>query len=219
MYCYRRVYNHSFFCYNINGESMKKVLLFLSLFLIFIPNVFAKEKVTISVFYSKTCIHCTHLHEYLDNLEQDSKYGEMINIDYYEVNEKENSEIFNKVLAYFKRQSSGVPFYVIGSKYEVGFPNPETMEKEYNETDAKIKKLIEEEYKNNKKTNIVKDIINEKVKVTTTEKSTLPLVEDDTKIIEPANEKTKSKKLILYMGIPSTIIVLIVIILTRRKEA
>ena len=53
----------------------------------------------------------------------------MINIDYYEVNEKENSEIFNKVLAYFKRQSSGVPFYVIGSKYEVGFPNPETMEK------------------------------------------------------------------------------------------
>ena len=96
----------------------------------------------------------------------------MINIDYYEVNEKENSEIFNKVLAYFKRQSSGVPFYVIGSKYEVGFPNPETMEKEYNETDAKIKKLIEEEYKDNKKTNIVKDIINEKVKVTTTEKST-----------------------------------------------
>lgn len=198
---------------------MKKILLFLSLFLIFIPSVFAKEKVTISVFYSKTCIHCQHLHEYLDELEKDSKYGKMISIDYYEVSEKENSEIFNKVLSYFKRESSGVPFYVIGSKYEVGFPNPETMEKEYKNTDSKIKKIIEEEYNSNKNNNIVKKIINEKIKVTTTEKSTLPLVEDDTKIIEPANEKTKSQKLILYMGIPSTIIVLIVIILTRRKEA
>ena len=219
MYCYRMVYNHSFFCYNINGESMKKVLLFLSLFLIFIPNVFAKEKVTISVFYSKTCIHCTHLHEYLDNLEQDSKYGEMINIDYYEVNEKENSEIFNKVLAYFKRQSSGVPFYVIGSKYEVGFPNPETMEKEYKETDTKIKKLIDEEYKNNKKTNIVKDIINEKVKVTTTEKSTLPLVEENSNFIEPANQKHNTFKYIIYIGIPSAIILIVYILIRKKKEA
>lgn len=219
MYCYRMVYNHSFFCYNIIGESMKKVLLFLSLFLIFIPNVFAKEKVTISVFYSKTCIHCTHLHEYLDNLEKDSKYGEMINIDYYEVNEKENSEIFNKVLAYFKRQSSGVPFYVIGSKYEVGFPNPETMEKEYKETDVKIKKLIDEEYKNNKKTNIVKDVINEKVKVTTTEKSTLPLVEENNNFIEPANQKYNTFKYIIYIGIPSAIILIVFLLIRKKKEA
>lgn len=197
---------------------MKKVLLFLSLFLIFIPNVFAKEKVTISVFYSKTCIHCTHLHEYLDNLEKDLKYGEMINIDYYEVNEKENSEIFNKVLAYFKRQSSGVPFYVIGSKYEVGFPNPETMEKEYKETDEKIKKLIDEEYKNNKKTSIVKDIIDEKVKVTTTEKSTLPLVEENNNFIEPANQKHNTIKYILYIGIPSAIILIVYIFIRKKKE-
>ena len=92
------------------------------------------------------------------------------------------------------------------------------MEKEYKETDVKIKKLIDEEYKNNKKTRIVKDIIDEKVKVTTTEKSTLPLVEENNSFIEPANQKHNTFKYIIYIGILSAIILIVYIFIRKKKE-
>ena len=121
---------------------MKKVLILIISLLVFIPNVYAKEKTTVSVFYSESCIHCKHLHTYLDELENDETYNKMFKVDYYEIHDSTNSSLFDKVLAYFKKSSSGVPFYVIGDKYEVGFPNPETMQEQYEKQDKKIKELI-----------------------------------------------------------------------------
>jgi thiol-disulfide isomerase/thioredoxin len=196
---------------------MKKLLLIIIALFVLIPSVYAKEKVTISVFYSDSCIHCKHLHEYLDELSKDSKYGKMFNIDYYEIHDKSNSEIFNKTIAYFKKTSTGVPFYVIGDTYEIGFPNPETMQEEYEKQDLEIKKQIEKSYQNNSK-NIVKDIKEGKVKVTTTEKQTIPLVQEDRENLEKSNKKVNNNY--IYLGVIPVLLIVIIIyaIIAKKKE-
>lgn len=195
---------------------MKKVLILIISLLVFIPNVYAKEKTTVSVFYSESCIHCKHLHTYLDELEKDETYNKMFKVDYYEIHDSTNSSLFDKVLAYFKKSSSGVPFYVIGDKYEVGFPNPETMQEQYEKQDKKIKELIEKAYKNNQK-NIVKEIDEGKVKVTTTVKETIPLVEENNVLVE-SNKKPFFNKYMLIGIIPAVIIIAAVLIVFKRKK-
>ena len=195
---------------------MKKVLILIISLLVFIPNVYAKEKTTVSVFYSESCIHCKHLHTYLDELENDETYNKMFKVDYYEIHDSTNSSLFDKVLAYFKKSSSGVPFYVIGDKYEVGFPNPETMQEQYEKQDKKIKELIEKAYKNNQK-NIVKEIDEGKVKVTTTVKETIPLVEENNVLVE-SNKKPFFNKYMLIGIIPAVIIIAAVLIVFKRKK-
>jgi len=195
---------------------MKKVLILIVSLLVFIPNVYAKEKTTVSVFYSESCIHCKHLHTYLDELEKDETYNKMFKVDYYEIHDSTNSSLFDKVLAYFKKSSSGVPFYVIGDKYEVGFPNPETMKEQYEKQDKKIKELIEKAYKNNQK-NIVKEIDEGKVKVTTTVKETIPLIEENNMLVE-SNKKPFFNKYMLIGIIPAVIIIAVVLIVFKRKK-
>jgi len=195
---------------------MKKVLILIVSLLVFIPNVYAKEKTTVSVFYSESCIHCKHLHTYLDELEKDETYNKMFKVDYYEIHDSTNSNLFDKVLAYFKKSSSGVPFYVIGDKYEVGFPNPETMKEQYEKQDKKIKELIEKAYKNNQK-NIVKEIDEGKVKVTTTVKETIPLIEENNMLVE-SNKKPFFNKYMLIGIIPAVIIIAVVLIVFKRKK-
>ena len=195
---------------------MKKILIIIASLLVFIPSVYAKEKTTISVFYSSSCIHCKHLHEYLDELEKDENYNKMFKVDYYEINDNNNAKIFDKTLAYFKKSSSGVPFYVIGDEYEVGFPNPETMKDEYEKKDKLIKELIEKAYKNNKK-NIVEDIKEEKIKVTTTVKETIPLVEEN-KTFEESNKKPIFNKNMLFGIIPGVILIIVILITFKNKK-
>ena len=195
---------------------MKKVLILIISLLVFIPSVYAKEKTTVSVFYSESCIHCKHLHAYLDELEKDETYNKMFKVDYYEIHDSTNSSLFDKVLAYFKKSSSGVPFYVIGDKYEVGFPNPETMQEQYEKQDKKIKELIEKAYKNNQK-NIVKEIDEGKVKVTTTVKETIPLVEENNVLVE-SNKKPFFNKYMLIGIIPAVIIIAGILIVFKRKK-
>ena len=196
---------------------MKKVLILIVSLLVFIPSVYAKEKVTISVFYSSSCIHCKHLHEYLDELESDEKYSKMFKVDYYEIHDSTNSNLFDKTLAYFKKSSSGVPFYVIGEKYEVGFPNPETMKEEYEKQDKKIKELIEKAYKNNQK-DVVKAIKDEKIQVTTTVKETIPLVEENNKLFEESNKKPFFKKYLLVGIIPTLLVIAVILIVFKNKK-
>ncbi|MCR5483475.1 MAG: hypothetical protein K6E99_03645 [Bacilli bacterium] len=195
---------------------MKKVLILIISLLVFIPNVYAKEKTTVSVFYSESCIHCKHLHTYLDELEKDETYNKMFKVDYYEIHDSTNSSLFDKVLAYFKKSSSGVPFYVIGDKYEVGFPNSETMQEQYEKQDKKIKELIEKAYKNNQM-NIVKEIDEGKVKVTTTVKETLPLVEENNVLVE-SNKKPFFNKYMLIGIIPAVLIIAAVLIVFKLKK-
>ena len=195
---------------------MKKILILIVSLLVFIPSVYAKEKTTVSVFYSSSCVHCTHLHEYLDKLESDEKYSKMFKVDYYEIHENNNYEIFNKTLAYFNKSTSGVPFYVIGDKYEVGFPNPETMTEQYEKQDKKIKELIEKAYKNNQK-NIVKEIKEGKIEVTTTVKETIPLVEENN-AFEESNKKPFFNKYMLIGIIPAILIIFIILIVHRNKK-
>ena len=195
---------------------MKKVLILIVSLLFFIPSVSAKEKVTISVFYSESCIHCKRLHTYLDELENDENYNKMFKVDYYEIHDNSSSVLFDKVLAYFKKTSSGVPFYVIGEKYEVGFPDPETMKDEYEKQDKKIKELIEKAYKNNQK-DIVKKLNEGKIQVTTTVKETIPLVEDNT-IFEESNKKPIFNKYILIGIIPAVLIIATILIVFKGKK-
>lgn len=155
---------------------MKKVLLILSLLIIFIPKVHADEKAVVNVFYKESCIHCKDLHSYLDELSEDVSYKDMFKVNYMEVSDKKNGELFEKVRSYFNVSSSGVPFYVIGEAYNVGFPNPksedEYMKKQFEARSKEIKDMIKSAYANDE-TNIVEEIKKGNLTVKTTRATTI----------------------------------------------
>lgn len=87
-----------------------------------------KNPINIYVFYSSSCPHCQDLHSFLNELKEDKTYGDMFNVVDYEVSEKGNSDIVFSVANHFnykeedgKSYSGGVPAYVIGNKFMVGY--------------------------------------------------------------------------------------------------
>ena len=98
---------------------MKKLLYTLILFLMFIPNTFAKENiVNIYLFHSDSCTHCQNEIKLLNELEKE--YSN-IRIYKYEVSKKENVTLLNEVSMLLDARVGGVPFTVIGNKFYSGF--------------------------------------------------------------------------------------------------
>jgi len=98
---------------------MKKILYLLVLFLLFIPNTYAKEKVVnIYLFHSDSCPHCKKEIKLLDELEK--KYSN-IKVYKYEINNKENSELLKEVSGLLNAKVGGTPFTIIGNKYYNGY--------------------------------------------------------------------------------------------------
>lgn len=107
---------------------MKKFFVFLiSLFLILPIGVNAEDRIIdIHLFYSSSCPHCKQEKEYLNEL---ASKDPTLKVHLYEVSEnKENSDLLDKVQELIDGESSYVPYTVIGSKYRVGFNNSTKLE-------------------------------------------------------------------------------------------
>lgn len=204
---------------------MKKVLLLISLLVLFVPSVHAKEKAVINVFYRESCSHCMDLHSYLDVLSEDNSYKDMFTINYMEVSDKENNEIFKKVLEYFHVSSTGVPFYVIGEAYNMGFPNPKSedanVKKQFEARSKEIKDMITSAYVNDEK-DIVKGLKEGTIEVKTTKRTTTT-----TSVITNDNNKEKklsvlNKKKEIMEFSPLVVLILLIIsslLIIKRKRA
>jgi len=178
---------------------MKKILLILSLLVLFIPKVYADEKAVLNVFYRESCPHCKDLHSYLDELSKDITYKDMFTVNYIEVTDKNNADLFKKVLTYYGKTSGGVPFYVVGNSYNVGFPNPNSeddyMKKQFEARSKELKDMIKNAYYNNE-ANLVEEIKLGNIDVKTT-KTTKNVSETTTIKVEKNSDekiKTLSKK-------------------------
>lgn len=117
---------------------MKKWLVNLFFFfLLFIPNVSAKE-VNLYLFYGNGCPHCAKEEEYLKELEKEYPF---INIIKYETwYNEENAKLLNRVKSNLSVNNGYVPFTVIGNLGLTGFNDNTKMQIE-----SKIKYC----YKNN----------------------------------------------------------------------
>ena len=102
---------------------MKKFLILLISIFLFLPMVVnAEEKVIdIHLFFSSTCPHCKEEKKFLNDL---AKKDSSIEIHLYQINgeeNKENSELLDKVQKLIDGETPYIPYTVIGSKYRVGF--------------------------------------------------------------------------------------------------
>lgn len=98
---------------------MKKWLVsFILLFLLFIPNVEAKD-VNLYLFYGDGCPHCAREEEYLNELKEDYPF---VNIIKYETwYNEENANLLSRVKNNLNINNSYVPFTVIGNLGLTGF--------------------------------------------------------------------------------------------------
>ena len=103
---------------------MKKLLYILILLLMFIPDVYAEEKiVNIYLFHSEECIHCKKEIKLLDELEE--KYSN-IRVYKYEISEGENITLLENVASLLDAKLGGIPFTVIGNQYYNGYSEENT---------------------------------------------------------------------------------------------
>ena len=106
---------------------MKKILSWLLvitiLFSFFIPNnAYAKEKVSIYLFYSETCPHCHNADEYIT----ETLLKERDDIEYFKfecTNDTNayNRTIFNQVCEEYEIDSPAYPLVIIGNAYVLGY--------------------------------------------------------------------------------------------------
>lgn len=91
-------------------------------------------QVIINYFWGDGCPHCAEAKPFLDQLE---KSKPNLEIRRYEVwGSKENAKLLSEVGQYLNVNVGGVPFFVIGDKYVVGFGSAET-------TGKQIEQLVE----------------------------------------------------------------------------
>jgi len=101
------------------GEKMKNKISFLFMIvLILIPFVAAQNEVDLYMFYGKTCPHCRAESRFLDSIE--GKYP-TLNIHRFEVSEKENILLWQKMCEICHTQPFGVPMIFIGGEHFTGF--------------------------------------------------------------------------------------------------
>ena len=102
---------------------MKKIInsIFLFFALLIIPfGVFAKDnEITLYLFHGDGCPHCAEEIEFLDSIED--KYDNLVIVKYEVWNNKENSDLLNKVEDAFDITRSGVPTTVIGDTVIKGY--------------------------------------------------------------------------------------------------
>ena len=105
------------------------------------------NKVDIFVFYGEGCPHCEHLFEYLSRLGNDPEYMYKFTIIKYNVwGNKDNLDLLYKAQDHFGLEhSKGVPFFIIGNNYYLGFGDPDNMSES---TDKEFKEAIKNAYNN-----------------------------------------------------------------------
>ena len=201
---------------------MKKILVVIIALFAFLPTCLAAEKAQVHVFYRETCPHCKDLHEYLDKLSEDPTYKNMFEVKYYEVSsDKKNIELFGKTINYFGINSTGVPFYVVGEAYNIGFPNPNSQDenviKQVEARDTELKKMISSSYNGGEK-NIVKLIEDGTIEPTTTKRTTTSEIVKENYNNVVTNSKKVTNFNYTYTVIPSVIVALLIVFIIYRKK-
>lgn len=131
---------------------MKKVIKLISfafiMFLLLIPNTYAKENVNLYLFWGDGCPHCEAEQEFLTEIEEEFPN---LKITKYEVwHNQKNQELLNLIASKTNQTLTGVPVTIIGQTTIKGFATP---------TEQEIKRAVEY-YSKNKHQDIVKEIQN-----------------------------------------------------------
>lgn len=128
---------------------MKKILIVLTIFLMGLINVNAKE-IDIHLFYQESCPHCHKEKVYLEELKNENKD---INVFYYELGDPQNGELFTGIQKLLDKPSNYVPYTVIGEHVLTSFDEtngPNNIKRIIELYEEKEYRNIVEEYKNNK---------------------------------------------------------------------
>lgn len=145
------------------------------------------DQVTIYLFYSLSCPHCTDFLNYLNEITKENGY--MFKLRSYEVsNNEDNYNVYKKVGTYLGQQKFGVPYIVIGESTFYGFGEKD---------EENVLKAIKEEY-NAVENYDVFDHLDEKKE-------------------ENIVEESKKSNVIIFMAIPIAILLVGIIISTLIK--
>ena len=129
-------------------KKIKIFLLLITLFIVGIPNVEAKEKVNLYLFWGDGCPHCAAEEEFLSTIENDY---DNLTITRYEVwNNEENAQFLQEVSSKTNKTLRGVPVTVIGETIISGFSTS---------TEQQIKRAINY-YSENSHHDIIEEIKN-----------------------------------------------------------
>ena len=199
---------------------MKKIIkTILVLLLVLLPVTFASAKttttaapttapgkVTMYVFYGSTCPHCQELENYIKNtLKKNKELEGKFEVVYYEVwNDATNSGFLTTLGQKINYEIKGVPFFMIGEKYYSGYGE---------QMNSEIETRIKTEAENPGYVDVVAKTMQEAgVKLNTSD--------PESAISSPEDEKDESKTndMIGYIILGVTVVVLILIIFTRRTD-
>lgn len=156
------------------------------------------DAINIYLFTGDGCPHCAEIKEYFKSIEQE--YGKYYNIVEYETwNSSENKELLNTVSKSLGKETTNVPFLVVGKEYWLGF-DPKS------EQGNDIKNAIITEYKSKTRYDAItnKEIAKEETKE--------PVKE------EPKEEPKKLNINYILFGIIAALLLAIVILLFSRKK-
>ena len=202
---------------------MKKlrIIIIITLLMLFIPTLVSAKEINVYVFYGQGCPHCADLEKYLDELSQDDNYKDKFNVVKYETwFEPDNKTLMNKVSDYLNANATGVPFYIIGEFYKVGFPNPASTEEKVieavNQRKEEIKSNIDKSYEAaNSETptyeDIVAEIANGTITVTTSKTTTSEQTESTTTSSTKTDNEKKDQVLKNILTIAGAIVAVIAI--------
>ena len=201
---------------------MKKLrIIIITLLMLFIPTLVSAKEINVYVFYGQGCPHCADLEKYLDELSQDDNYKDKFNVVKYETwFEPDNKTLMNKVSDYLNANATGVPFYIIGDFYKVGFPNPASTEEKVieavNQRKEEIKTNIDKSYEAaNSETptyeDIVAEIANGTITVTTSKTTTSEQTESTTTSSTKTDNEKKDQVLKNILTIAGAIVAVIAI--------
>lgn len=104
---------------------MKKLLFSLLLMFCFISGVKAQD-VTLYLFRGSTCGHCEEAINYFNN-HKDEIPSNVKFVTYEVFDNKTNATLFDKVsdkVNVPKKDKNNVPFFIVGSNYEIGYGGP-----------------------------------------------------------------------------------------------
>lgn len=168
---------------------MKKIFIGIAFLLsVFTFNVMAKQKVDVYIFYKEGCPYCELAFDYLDELKTtDGDKFDIVAFEVYnsswEIIDQSKYDLMMEVGNYFNNDVSGVPFIVIGDKYNTNGFDEEVIANE-------IKETIDKEYNNDNYVDIVDKFKNgESSEITTNEEDDLTINQDDSMILGSSPEE------------------------------
>ncbi len=210
------------------GDSMKNIrrvvliiIFILIVLLLALPLFVEAKEVNLYVFYGEGCPHCRDLETYLDELSNDNNYKDKFKVVKYEIwHNIENKNLMNSVSSYLNANATGVPFYIIGDFYKVGFPNPASTDEKVieavNQRKEEIKSNIDKSYEAaNSETptyeDIVAEIANGTITVTTSKTTTSEQTESTTTSFTKTDNEKKNQALKNILTIAGAIVAVIAI--------